>query len=66
MIGYYAMGIDLFEIVLKISSAFISINAEINWLKSDSHVLGNVCQIKTLPSLLWKITIICLFGVLKL
>ena len=32
-------------------------------LKSDSHVEENFCQIKISPSLVWKSTIICLFGV---
>ena len=32
-------------------------------LKSDSHVPENFCQIKMFPSLVWKNTIICLFGV---
>ena len=34
-------------------------------LKSDSHVSENFCQMKVFPSLVWKNTIICLFGVSK-
>ena len=31
--------------------------------KSGSHVKENFCQIKILSSLVWKNTMICLFGV---
>ena len=35
-------------------------------LNLDSHVPDNFCQIKIFPGLVWKYTIICLFGVSKL